>query len=321
MEYALFFSILGCWVSPSAVEQNPILPQPIVNSCELSSGGHCRIGDTIVVKTVRQHHKHLVDGQTHSQITLSISQDGTEREVSLNDSALEEKNNSLFIRYERTEPNDVVQIFWGPINDQVNESWVREQVIFPTECGLLTGISHLDQEGTWKIFSENECSEIWGGYSGMRIQHDHRYSGSCSFLTEEESTCPFEVTWEMLSGMAGNPPSSFVTIGGTLRWSDTETEFEFSLGDVTELIIKEMVVSLQMAENNEEILQVTYQPKRRTFHEKELKRRLSIPEYCGDVTSSETQTDFILFQTKKGCSATISKHTGNVLNTFFYIGE
>ena len=125
----------------------------------------------------------------------------------------------------------------------------------------------------------------------------------------------------MLSGMAGNPPSSFVTIGGTLRWSDTETEFEFSLGDVTELIIKEMVVSLQMAENNEEILQVTYQPKRRTFHEKELKRRLSIPEYCGDVTSSETQTDFILFQTKKGCSATISKHTGNVLNTFFYIGE
>ena len=82
-----------------------------------------------------------------------------------------------------------------------------------------------------------------------------------------------------------------------------------------------MVVQLRMADDNEEVLQARYQAKRDTFREIELKQRLAFPDYCGELTSSEAHSDFILFQTQKGCTTTMSKHTGNVLQTFFYISE
>ena len=122
-----------------------------------------------------------------------------------------------------------------------------------------------------------------------------------------------------MSGMAGEPPSSFVEVFGRLKWAETEEEFSFSLGDATEIVIEGMVVHLRMANDNEDLLQAKYQAKRRTFRENELKRRLSFPEHCGELASSKVHPNFIRFTTKKGCATSISKHTGNVLHTFFYI--
>ena len=55
----------------------------------------------------------------------------------------------------------------------------------PAECGAVDGISYFEQEGTWKVFSEKECSELWGGYSGIPIQQDHRYPGLVRSLQHE----------------------------------------------------------------------------------------------------------------------------------------
>jgi hypothetical protein len=316
----MLLSMLGCWVSSPPVDESPIPSPPVVNSCEIPPEGQCLIGDSIIVKKLEQHHKHLVGGGTHARVTLSMMHNGVERQFSVSDSPLEEQRDALFVRFELKDQSNV-RISWGLATSNVNEEWLRQQVTLPKECGAVNGISHFEQEGTWKIISENECTELWGGYSGMRIQKDHRYSGTCMISDSGESNCPFTGEWAILSGMAGEPPSSFVQVQGNLKWSESEARFEFDLGDTTEVLLEGRVVQLSMVDGSKETLHVAYQKKLRTFRENELKRRLSFPEYCGEITSSEPHPDFILFQTRKGCFSALSKHTGKVLRSVIYISE